>query len=93
MLTWFTAVSFSCAEPSSDELRRLIMQHGGRYEQYLRKTVVTHIIATSLPDSKMRSLHDFKVVKPEWITDRYLFAEDFNAVKLDWIVDTTPMPK
>ena len=59
------------------------MQHGGRYEPYLRKTIVTHIIATSLPDSKMRSLHDFKVVKPEWITDRYWSAEDISVVKLD----------
>ncbi|XP_076455400.1 uncharacterized protein LOC143289990 [Babylonia areolata] len=56
-------------KPSSDKLRELIMEHGGRYEQYLMKTVVTHIVATSLPNSKIHSLRDFKVVRPEWITD------------------------
>lgn len=46
------------------------MEHGGRYEQYLMKTRVTHIIATNLPDSKIRDLRDMKVVQPEWILDR-----------------------
>jgi len=57
-------------EPSSDELKRLMRQHGGRYEQYMMKTHVTHVIATSLPDSKIRKdFKNCKVVKPEWITE------------------------
>ena len=61
-------------EPSSDELKRLMMIHGGNYEHYHSKTKVTHVIATNLPDSKVRELKGEKVVRPEWITDRYLFT-------------------
>ena len=57
-------------EPSSDELKRLMMLHGGNYEHYHSKTKVTHVIATNLPDSKVRELKGEKVVRPEWITDR-----------------------
>ena len=57
-------------EPSSDELKRLMMIHGGNYEHYHTKTKVTHVIATNLPDSKVRELKGEKVVRPEWITDR-----------------------
>lgn len=54
-------------KPSSDELRRLMMLHGGHYEVYLSKEKVTHIIATNLPDSKIISLRNYKVVHPDWI--------------------------
>jgi hypothetical protein len=61
----------SIAEPSSDELKRIMYQHGGHYEHYLSKRRVTHIIATSLPNSKItKGLKHCKVVKPEWITER-----------------------
>ncbi|WAR14731.1 REV1-like protein [Mya arenaria] len=56
-------------KPSSDELKRLIILHGGRYEHYLYRTRVTHVIATNLPDSKVKDLKGLKVVRPEWITD------------------------
>ncbi|KAK3580894.1 hypothetical protein CHS0354_008176 [Potamilus streckersoni] len=56
-------------KPSSDELKRLIILHGGQYEHYLFKTRVTHVIATNLPDSKVKEFQEKKVVKPEWITD------------------------
>ncbi|KAH9514126.1 deoxycytidyl transferase [Bulinus truncatus] len=55
--------------PSSDELRRLMQEHGGRYELYLRKTIVTHVIASNLPNSKFKLAKTMPVVKPEWITD------------------------
>ncbi|XP_052102079.1 DNA repair protein REV1-like isoform X1 [Mytilus californianus] len=57
-------------KPSSDELKKIMRQHGGKYEHYMMKTRVTHVIATNLPDSKIRK--DFKhckVVKPEWIIE------------------------
>lgn len=54
-------------KPSSDELKRLMMLHGGRYEMYLSKQRVTHIIATNLCGSKITSLHNYKVVHPDWI--------------------------
>ncbi|XP_055958334.1 DNA repair protein REV1 isoform X2 [Patella vulgata] len=56
-------------KPSSDELRRLIIQHGGVYQHYLYKTQVTHIIATSIASSKTKELKHMKIIKPEWITD------------------------
>ncbi|KAL4221825.1 deoxycytidyl transferase [Mactra antiquata] len=56
-------------KPSSDELKRLMMLHGGQYEHYLYRTRVTHVIATNLPYSKIRELKGLKVVRPEWITD------------------------
>ena len=65
---------FCFSEPSSDELKRLMMLHGGNYEHYLYRTKVTHVIATNLPDSKVRELKGLKVVKPEWITDRYVYS-------------------
>lgn len=58
-------------KPSSDELKKIMHQHGGHYEHFLYKRKVTHIIATSLPNSKItKGLKHCKVVKPEWITER-----------------------
>lgn len=56
-------------KPSSDELKRLMMLHGGGYEHYLYRTRVTHVIATNLPNSKVKELKGLKVVSPEWIID------------------------
>ncbi|XP_041377375.1 DNA repair protein REV1-like [Gigantopelta aegis] len=56
-------------KPSSDELRRLLTLHGGRFEHFLYKKQVTHIVATNLPNSKIHSLKGMKVVRPEWITE------------------------
>ena len=44
------------AVPPADEIRRLVYQHGGRYQQYYTKRSVTHIIATNLPNSKIQDL-------------------------------------
>ncbi|XP_077982808.1 DNA repair protein REV1-like [Glandiceps talaboti] len=55
--------------PSSDELKRLMMLHGGNHQYYYSKAGVTHIIATNLPHGKIRDLKDKKVVKPDWIVD------------------------
>nr|XP_006819721.1 PREDICTED: DNA repair protein REV1-like [Saccoglossus kowalevskii] len=55
--------------PSSDELKRLMMLHGGRHTFYYRKTTVTHIIATTLPHSKILDIKDKKVMKADWILD------------------------
>ena len=56
--------------PSREELRELIIQHGGIYKQYMDgKMSVTHIIASSLPPSKRVEFKRYKVLKPSWITD------------------------
>ena len=42
--------------PSSDQLKRLMKQYGGGYQHYYSKSKCTHIIATNLPDSKIKEL-------------------------------------
>uniref|UniRef100_A0A4W3GQV3 DNA repair protein REV1 n=1 Tax=Callorhinchus milii TaxID=7868 RepID=A0A4W3GQV3_CALMI len=56
-------------DPSADELRRLMMLHGGQYHLYYSRSKTTHIIATNLPNTKIKDLKEEKVVRPEWITD------------------------
>ncbi|GFN74880.1 DNA repair protein rev1 [Plakobranchus ocellatus] len=46
-----------------------MQEHGGRYETYLSKTKVTHIIASNLPNSKFKMARTMPIVKPGWITD------------------------
>ena len=61
---------FRILVPSSDDLKKLMLQHGGMFHHYYTRSKVTHIIASNLPNSKIDKIHDKKIVKPEWITDR-----------------------
>ncbi|XP_046406735.1 DNA repair protein REV1 isoform X2 [Ischnura elegans] len=54
--------------PPAEELKHIIVRHGGVYSVFLDSSV-THMITNNLPDSKMKLLKRVKVVKPEWITD------------------------
>ncbi|XP_032663618.1 DNA repair protein REV1 [Odontomachus brunneus] len=60
-------------DPTSDELRRLMMMHGGIYHHYMRPKITTHIIASNLPHSKImsyrKSQNPIPICKPQWITD------------------------
>lgn len=60
-------------DPTSDELRRLMMIHGGIYHHYMRPKITTHIIASNLPYSKImlykKSQNPIPICKPQWITD------------------------
>ena len=60
-------------DPTADELRRLMMEHGGVYHHYLRPRQTTHMIASNLPYSKivmyMKSKNPLPLCKPSWITD------------------------
>ncbi|CAH1782812.1 unnamed protein product [Owenia fusiformis] len=56
-------------KPSSDELKRLMMLHGGKYCHFFSKTNCSHVIANNLPDSKVKDWKYVKTVKPEWVTD------------------------
>lgn len=56
-------------EPSADELRLIMLLHGGIYHHYHRTDKTTHVIASNLPNAKMNQLKSFKVVKPEWIVE------------------------
>ena len=52
--------------PTSIELRTLMIKHGGSYHEYMNERV-THIIASNLAHSKALILKNKLVVKPEWI--------------------------
>ncbi|KAI2660588.1 DNA repair protein REV1 [Labeo rohita] len=56
-------------DPSADELRRLMMLHGGQFHVYYTRSKTTHIVASNLPNNKIQELKGEKVVRPEWITD------------------------
>ncbi|CAH1257907.1 DNA repair protein REV1-like isoform X2 [Branchiostoma lanceolatum] len=56
-------------DPPADELRRLMQVHGGRYDVYPSRSHTTHVIASNLPDRKIKDIKDKKVVQPQWITD------------------------
>eukprot|EP00092_Neocalanus_flemingeri_P019536 GFUD01021166.1.p1 GENE.GFUD01021166.1~~GFUD01021166.1.p1 ORF type:complete len:1198 (-),score=318.87 GFUD01021166.1:3570-7163(-) len=56
--------------PSADEIKRLMMTHDGVFHHYYNSHTTTHIIATNLPDVKVRALKGNETIcKPEWITD------------------------
>ncbi|XP_029460647.1 LOW QUALITY PROTEIN: DNA repair protein REV1 [Rhinatrema bivittatum] len=56
-------------DPSADELRRLMMLHGGQYHMYYSRSKTTHIIATNLPNAKIKELKEEKVIHPLWIVE------------------------
>ena len=57
-------------QPNADELKRLIHAHGGRYEYNLYgDSGVTHIIASNLPNAKIKNLGETCVCSPGWIVD------------------------
>lgn len=66
--------------PPYGELRRLIHLHGGELMPYLdTKSPVTHIIASNLTAKKRIEFKDYRVVRPEWITQSIV-----QGKRLDW---------
>lgn len=56
-------------KPTADELKRLILLNGGKYDPKMYKTT-KFMVATNLSYAKSHSLRQCdKVVRPEWITD------------------------
>lgn len=69
MFHWSPVKCYShFAVPSADSLKRMMMMHGGVYHQY-QSNKTTHIIASNLPNCKLKHLRTLKVVKPSWIVD------------------------
>ncbi|KAF8061713.1 hypothetical protein FPV67DRAFT_1783584 [Lyophyllum atratum] len=57
-------------QPSVQDLRKLIVRHGGVFRPYIdKKSIVTHILTCSLTAAKMREFKHMKVVRPEWLTE------------------------
>ncbi|KAI0034990.1 hypothetical protein K488DRAFT_44193 [Vararia minispora EC-137] len=56
--------------PSVQELRRLIVSHGGIFRPYLdKKSIVTHVITCSLTPAKIKDFAHMRLVRPEWILE------------------------
>ncbi|CAN7948243.1 unnamed protein product [Ixodes pacificus] len=55
-------------DPSAEEIKRIMMVHGGTYQHYYKRKPKCYMIATNLPMAKLKSLRDY-VVRPSWITD------------------------
>ena len=60
--------------PSHADLRELMARHGGGFENYYRRSVVTHTICSNLTDAKVAQLAHTRadappVVRPEWVVD------------------------
>ncbi|KAI0668358.1 DNA repair protein [Trametes maxima] len=57
-------------EPSVQDLRQMIVKHGGIFHAYLdKKSLVTHVITCSLTQAKVREFKYMKVVRPEWLVE------------------------
>ena len=57
-------------DPTSEELKRIMLSHGGTYCHYFNPTSTTHIIASNLCGAKLKHLKGGeKIVKPSWIVD------------------------
>lgn len=54
--------------PSSDELKRIMMVHGGIFHMYERSHT-TYIIASNLPDVKVRNMNTSKIISAQWVVD------------------------
>lgn len=57
-------------QPSLSDLHKLVVERGGGFVQYLDgKTMVTHIIASSITPKKKEEFRRYRIVKPGWIVD------------------------
>ncbi|XP_058062860.1 DNA repair protein Rev1 [Anopheles bellator] len=54
--------------PSAEELKRIMMLHGGIFHHYKRPTT-TYTIASVLPDVKVRSITSEIIISPRWVID------------------------
>ncbi|KAF9325988.1 deoxycytidyl transferase [Podila minutissima] len=73
--------------PPIQELRKMIVQRGGEWCQFLSKSSITHIIASNLTQAKMKEFRNYKVAKPEWITEsikanRLLAWHKFSTIRI-----------
>eukprot|EP00850_Spirogloea_muscicola_P009346 SM000052S17738 [mRNA] locus=s52:446247:455495:+ [translate_table: standard] len=77
--------------PPHQELRHLMMCHGGLFENYYSRERVTHIVCANLPDGKLKEYRKMwslpPIVKPGWVTDSIkagtlLPASDYQLERL-----------
>ncbi|XP_068226891.1 DNA repair protein Rev1-like isoform X1 [Palaemon carinicauda] len=56
-------------EPTAEELKRIMISNGGTFHHYYSRSKTTHIIASNLPDTKVKNLRSDRIVSPKWISD------------------------
>ena len=57
-------------QPSLNDIHNLVIDYGGGFLQYLDgKTMVTHIVASTLTPKKKVEFRKYRIVKPAWIVD------------------------
>ncbi|XP_053674481.1 DNA repair protein Rev1 [Anopheles nili] len=54
--------------PSAEELKRIMMLHGGVFHHY-KRSHTTYTIASILPDVKVRSITSEIIISPRWVVD------------------------
>jgi len=69
------------------------MENGGVYHNYHRPNITTHIIASNLPTAKLKLLKQFKIVKPEWISDSIKEGKLLNYEDYLLFIDQPNQPK
>lgn len=79
--------------PSSDELKRIMMENGGVYHHYHRPNLTTHVIASNLPTAKLKLLKQYKIVRPEWISDSLKEGKLLNYQDYLLFIDQPDQPK
>lgn len=55
-------------DPSADELKRIMMVHGGTFH-HCERPHTKYIIASNLPDVKIRNMNTSKIISPQWVVD------------------------
>ncbi|KAJ3374792.1 deoxycytidyl transferase [Allomyces arbusculus] len=58
-----------CDEMPLQELKALILKHGGQYDHYFSKSTTTHMVASNLTPAKKHEFRHFKVATPRWVLD------------------------
>ena len=67
--------------PDADQLRKMVREHGGNYEFNLYPgSRATHVIATNLPDAKIKTLGSTVVCTPQWIVDSIAAGRQLPAL-------------
>ena len=83
--SFFAGVTVYCTGhtiPTHNEIRDLLYQNGGEFLQFFRPSIVTHVVAETLSQSKYnifrKALSGPLVVRPSWILECVkMFGADF----------------
>ncbi|XP_030238253.1 DNA repair protein REV1 isoform X2 [Drosophila navojoa] len=54
--------------PSADELKRIMMVYGGTFHHY-KKSETSFVIASNLPDVKVREMDTNRIIRAQWVVD------------------------